>query len=301
MVKTCLERINVSHAGEFSSPISAILSLLAILIFSGQPSFAEIGFTWKACENQQLGNVTSPFDANGKFVPYCAPDTLYTWQSSRSVQAHYLSGPAQNGAYISDIAVFTARTPLSSHGYGEESIRIKLIPDAVFIDTHSISSPDRRAQSDCDFYKKKYASVYKKMVLFSRTSLGYSEYILCSDGPIQSFSWGTKEHLQEMLREMSWYKHHPRPQDHDALERRLGLFNDQKLDSKDFSVAGAENRVARMEKIAANNLGKVILLKKDASYGAHFSTNLPGYYNPIPGGAWRPTAARAGGLFDIFR
>jgi hypothetical protein len=44
--------------------------------------------------------------------------------------------------------------------------------------------------------------------VYVATLYGESEYLLCSGGPVESWSYGTDQHLKEMKSEMAWIKGH---------------------------------------------------------------------------------------------
>lgn len=152
------------------------------------------GYAWKNCERNDLGRVTIPFNRDGTFRPECAPDTLYSWQTQEKIQKFVKNLTPENILPFEEL--YTWRTPIASFGYANSSVRLKLKPNVKF-------------QLIDGFYAHNCSKSHAENTIFVyATKDGYSEYYLCSSGPIESWSYGTKEHLDEMKSEMAWIRTH---------------------------------------------------------------------------------------------
>lgn len=130
-----------------------------------------------------------PFDReHHRYHAGCEPSVLYSWLSAKEVIDTKDPGwPTRVGK------AFFHRTPLSTFLYGNFSYRVKLKPGTKF--KHD---PDW----DTHYYCRHPASEKEDTVyIWSDANIGFSEYVLCSNGPIESWSFGMPEHFEEMKRE----------------------------------------------------------------------------------------------------
>lgn len=102
------------------------------------------------------------------------------------------------------------RTPVGSFGYGDLSIRIKLKPNVKF-------KLIGRFERKCPISPEQDANtVYVWDGQGMNHLEGYSEYILCSSGPVESWSYGMPQALEEIKRELTWIFTHSE-NDYDRL------------------------------------------------------------------------------------
>jgi hypothetical protein len=243
------------------------------------------GYTWKQCERRDLGGATFPFDANGNFEPQCAPDTLYTWQTPQAVQS--LQWHATNdtpGQFDLKHTMFFWRTPMGSFGYNTQQIRIKLKPGTQFIavDSSNRSCPINSA-TDGD-------SVYVSTVPWLD---GWSEYILCSGGAVESWSTETPEGYREMQAETKWVQTHAQGQFDEIAHPVNGdsiicptcaLYQ---INIQDPNTDWTINRLDEDLQGAQMSLqqeGKGYVYYAPGTphdRHRHFETDMPSYFNPI--------------------
>jgi hypothetical protein len=159
-------------------------------------------YSWRSCERPDLERVTMPFDANDKFVAPCAPDTLYSWQFPGAV-AKLAALAKKDPSHVFPVPyLYTWRTPLGTFGYATDLVRIKLKKDVKF----AYVAADAR-QCPIDEAADKY-TVYVSYLGATNSLAGWSEYLLCSSGPVASWSHDTPEGLKEMNAERSWVQTH---------------------------------------------------------------------------------------------
>lgn len=155
------------------------------------------GYGLKICERPEKEGHTVPFDENGLFVEACAPDTLYSWLSLEHVL--FLAKEARENKSLLKLSapLFTWRTPIGTFGYAAPhgvSIRIKL-RDAVAFNylPNGVGCDDPKQINSVNV-------VYVFGI--------YSEYVICGPDVIASWSFGTREHFEEMLSERNWVESH---------------------------------------------------------------------------------------------
>ena len=239
------------------------------------------GYSWKGCENKAEGDATIPFDQVGNFRSECAPDTLYSWHDNplikkiaRQVGPHsILQLPS---------ALYNWRTPMGSFAYGQDALRIKLKRDVDFVLLEKIPDFQDKYRGDCDWLAKRFNT--ERSVFVGRLPQygRYSEYILCSSGPVHSWSHGSTLFQEEIKREVSWMDGHPDDFDGFSTNRNGGRSPYEiRFDTggweKSYLLRDlkymAHHYPARKENIYFNT--NVI-----PSVWDHFSTRRPGYFNP---------------------
>lgn len=176
------------------------------------PIYNHGGFSYKACQNHQdFGGHTIPFKRIKKrfvFLPECAPDVLYSWKKGDKFEKrlfdpnHFLEVHKTKGLYA-------WRTPMGTYGYGDTPVRMKLKPNVKFV----LLNDSMRKRSCSSFSQsEKETTVY---ISYLR-EVNAAEYLLCSDGPVESWSLGIPEVVTEVKREKSY------------IERTLGVQNTHK-------------------------------------------------------------------------
>lgn len=132
-----------------------------------------------------------PFDAQGKYRAGCEPTVLYSWLTAKDViDTGDARWPLRRGP-----SAFFHRTPLATFLYGQYSYRVKLKPGVRF----KIDDPnDWNAHAGCKHPEKEMKDT---VYLWNDEKVGFTEYVLCSMGPVESWSFGMPEHFEEMKRE----------------------------------------------------------------------------------------------------
>jgi hypothetical protein len=271
---------------QFFAELSRVTPLLFFLLLSF-PRCAQTetgaGFSSASCDQLSGFGMTIPFNKNtGTFLPQCAPDTLYNWMKPEYVEKHVQSKESGRQQCLKVYgAHFAWRTPLGSHGYGRDSIRIKLKSDTKFFLIDDL-------QRECDYLKAQYPEIYKKTVWAAHhVGLnGYHEYLICSMNVVDSWSTGTSEHLLEMENEAAWIKKEIRngTSHYDKLNRSIkhlayeGAIDS--IDNVDWSEASLEKAFElHREKIKTKRDRLFSCTKQPPDRNFHFSTNHPNYFN----------------------
>ena len=115
---------------------------------------------------------------------------------------------------------------MGSFFYGDLALRIKLRKNVrfVFSNLEKTLPLDSR---DCEYYKKKYPKDFSKLVIAHvfTAKHGMSEYVLCSEGAVHSWSYGTPEQLVESQLEKDWIvTHKGSPDAYDSYQKNTGIY-----------------------------------------------------------------------------
>ena len=237
----------------------------------------ELGYTWKSCERDDLGGATVPFSASGAFVPGCAPDVVYSWHKRSTVLAIAASSTPANVLPVKSF--YTWRTPLSTFGYGDTLVRIKLKPNVRF---EPISVNDR----DCSRLEGKDNVVYVDYMGGPMWPANASEYLICSSGVVDSWSYGRAETLAEMERDAQWISTHSAA-DFDQYSKSAVFdishfcgMSFTEIDQTDFSHEALARNFELARSSAASGEGRIFFAEGGSP--DHFGTRAPGYFNPLP-------------------
>lgn len=237
---------------------------------------------WRGCmdADRDLHPVASK---DGQLLEECLPDTLYTWGPAQKLESLRKEAPPSSSRWSDSFekAVFTHINPSATFGYGEMTFRIKLKPGTRFL---------RMSYAGCD--KLTHAQL-KDTVIVNFWSSGYGEggvvhwksgvdYILCGPGPIQSWSYGTKEHYDEIVRSLLWLKNGRQDSDWLPYTRQNGkgeLF-DSGADRLDWSRARLFANLARMRRIIEEKRGSISFAPGvSPDTAGHYTTGKPVYWN----------------------
>lgn len=256
----------------------ALSTLLILLSLSSWAS----GYSWKACESKAWGGSTFPFTPELNVRAECLPDTLYSWSNLDRIQ-RTLGERAPGQLYPVNRNLYLWRTPLMSYGYGETVLRFKLRPQVKF--RPLIMTPGNNSERFCTHLSKYYGKEIHNTVYVAwlKWNPGYHEYILCSDGPVASVSFGTPEILQEVLREKNWIEQ-SLPGDYDLLHRAMGVTWRKRetnfaFDGGEWSHEALRAKIKLLEDLSANQAGGVFG-RPGESVADHYLTGLPSYFNP---------------------
>lgn len=280
-----------------SGIIAVLLSLLAVSSYAGTAQDVD----WKTCKRESMGGIPIPFGQDGNFYPECAPEVLYSWRTDESLK----SMVEKQKAGIGPVAghphgkLFATNSPLGSFPYGKNGVRIKLKEDVKYIfanrERGDFDGPgDEKVPGystspirECSYYKKKYPKDYERIVLVAYLGFykHFYEYILCTDGPIASWSYGTSEQNEEMKKHFSDFKENPNSGDHESVNPQYPLVssdasNHKCADFKPCSIADLNERMMSHEKMVNEKSGEVFYLDPNAkSAEDHFSRKYRYYYS----------------------
>ena len=237
--------------------------ILLLLIASTAISYA------KECDLKWSG---LPFDQSGNFHSECRPRVLYSWIDSIDT----INKKDYKWPFRRKRAIFFHRTPLATSIYGDFSYRVKLKENVRF----------KLVPWNEAHYKCLYPEEEKKYTVYvNQDKNGFSEYVLCSSGPVESWSFGLKAHLEEMKNEFNSIKKY-------GAKNVDGFVNPNKrkdaCDScfQGYSIHDARNdgsedtilkSIERMQRVVGQELGGVYNLsdRRFYTYGVeldeHFS------------------------------
>lgn len=179
--------------------------------------FSACSFTSKhvsyfdVCNNTPTGGLTIPFwgsIASHSFRPECAPDILYTWQRRKEIEwNNFEKSPLTKGTYL-----YTWRTPIATYAFGDIQIRLKLKPGVKFKWVVKNRGGPRFLcpQPDQD------STIYVLTTTYAKT---VSEYLICSNKVLHSWSVGTKVAYFEAKNEFEYIRSVP-----DKIEQHFDAF-----------------------------------------------------------------------------
>jgi hypothetical protein len=245
--------------------------LLSILSFS---SFAEEQSS-KKCNLDKMKWVGIPFNATGHIDINCKPQILYSWVGdTKTIKEDDYKWPFRRKT-----AIFFHRTPLATSIYGKFSYRVKLKKNVSF----------KLVEWNTAHYKCYYPEAEKRTTVYvNQDKNGFSEYVLCSDGPVESWSFGMQEHHNEMNREYSLIKRkgplnvdgflNPNTRKYGCSKCFQGYtIRDARNDGSERTIL---NSMKVMENFVYSRRGKVFSIKNRRSYTSgrqvdlHFETSL---------------------------
>jgi hypothetical protein len=227
------------------------------------------GYTWKACTSKD--ETTSPIDALGYVLDKCTPDVLYSWLSKD--QLLKLSNDSSKEHLLPQKATYTWKTPIGSFGYGDSLLRIKLRKGVRFKQIPHLNR-------NCSELQKQYD--LSQTVFVIKLFDSYSEFLICGDASIHSWSFGTKEILEEVDKELKWIKRHS-SKNFDMFVRfgsrmpwEIGTF----LDGMPFSKKQLTENINTLTSFVNEGTGTIHFANNVISNPFdHYSTKFPGYFN----------------------
>jgi hypothetical protein len=239
-----------------------------------------IGFTLNDCRVPQHGYHTIRWDSNG-LLKECQPDTLYSWGPQGKLDN--LKSWMGNGEWVKEFRpLFMVRSPVGSFGYGNVPIRVKLKKNVRWVYTTESHSHCNSASVS----EKQNTVWFRTMPIFGGGNV-LLDYTVCGPGPIESWSYGQKEHYDEVVKEYSWITSGTKGEMEyelymSASSGNMSYFR-RGIDGYDFSHA-------RFIQYLGNFLDKIT--KKDGEIfwnpdvpvsertkTNHFKTTVPMYYN----------------------
>jgi hypothetical protein len=165
------------------------------------------GDTLKSCRRADLAQSFYPWNERGELRPECAPDTLYSWRQSswtHDLRTTHLTDASIRTWPRPPDGRFTPRyfwhTPIGTFGYGDSVLRAKLRQDVRFL---AINSSER----DCSRYSIDTIENTVFVPLHRPDALNgayYTEFLVCSESPIESWSIDAPQTAEEALRELAW-------------------------------------------------------------------------------------------------
>lgn len=253
--------------------------------FTRAESFQEVGFPMKICEVKEHRYHLTKNEA-GYLTKECSPEVLYSWGSFDKLQ-WFTNNLNDKKKWVSPLprGLFTTPSAAGTFGYGPIAIRLKIKPSARF---KLLVSPPF---STCDDYvsgRQIKAAEYQNTIIvrLDLRSDGYSfaDYTVCSPEVIESWSYGTKEHFDEILRDHNWMttQHY---YNWDAYVKLNGVdkYLDNTLDnswaenSTTYSLEVIQRRMSLQRALIEGGFGE-ILFNNPANKQKHFKITKPNYF-----------------------
>lgn len=217
------------------------------------------------------------------------PDTLYSWGPYAKLD--WLENQSWSGRLTRDYRdspLYATTSPFGSMGYGNFSIRIKLKTYGVkykFVSEYPFR-PGRSREYCRDYDVDPDSTVVVRY--WDNGSITGLDYIICGMGPVHSWSWGTKEHYNEMNAEVRWMgSHNYRDYELYVKQRGADLMH-PRVDGNNPSAEQWQTSVSYhymygFGSAAHRNDRGLIHFNPDAdgqTPDEHFRTNSPVYFNP---------------------
>ncbi len=225
-----------------------------------------VGFEWRNCiDDLEGGHPIRALETNSA----CRGDTFYSWGSLKKIDSlKSVMGikPWQNKMQ----ALYLARTPIGSFGYGLYAVRVKVRADVQWKRIDYGVTPCSTGDIDKTiFFRTK--QVYESSLF---------DIIICSPQVIESWSYGTKEHYDEIVKDVEWTINKKRSEDITEMYINDPKFlNAQGIDGMDFRIEGITSRLKAHLKISQENTGEVFAHPLLKSKHEHFLTNYSIYFN----------------------
>ncbi len=221
------------------------------------PAFSENGLgNWAQCMQDQDNSKPIKTNSSGEILPACQPDTLYTWGPyTKIITFMNDAGPGKktwNNPFSTP--VYSHINPIATFGYGELPIRMKLRKNTRFVlvtDVASLSCFDAKWNNT--------------IIVRSWKGRENSEvdYILCSPGPIESWSIGTKRHYDEMIASQIWTSsalntNHPNQWISYMARNGQNLLNFSRVDGYDWNQDDLLKYLKPLHDSANEDIGMVV-------------------------------------------
>jgi len=257
-----------------------------LLVPFEQPVDEDIGFSLKKCKSSQFDYHVMPFADDGQLREECRPDTIYSWGDQVKLDWWQKNvGDQHPWAKNFQHVLYATTSPVGSFPYGPIPIRIKLKKDVNFklIDARVTAYMIGPACGGLIPLSEVENTV---VTLFWTNTDGRSgvDYILCSSGPIESWSFGQKLHYDEIVDDVLWAKGHL-GMNYDLYQKKYGdtvpLFALGNIDGHIDSEPILRSELIQVQETAALGLGHIYYnLGVPHDPDEHFRTHIPTYYNP---------------------
>jgi hypothetical protein len=220
-----------------------------------------------SCEKSDGG--TLRFDGPGKTVSAkCHPDALYSWGppvKTKNLQKELADGARWEGFVNDGRNIYASNSAASTFGYGEELVRLKVRKDALFQSTWHGTEPGEIGVRDDVFH----------------------DFVVRDSDLIESWSYGTPEIYDEVVRDVLRYKSGKRVtvySEHGLKERPakgLARLWAQAEDGYAQDEAGLKRRLLRLIQTILSGEGGVFYPEDLCpSRASHYKPNRPSYINP---------------------
>ncbi|MNS82310.1 hypothetical protein D3C72_1160510 [compost metagenome] len=201
-------------------------------------------------------------DAKGQLERGCQPDTLYSWGTWEKVlalkQVMGNKGPWQKGR-----SFYASRGPITTFGYGDIPVRIKLKSGVKFkkgflyLDCSNVNAEE------------------SKTTVYYRKDGEWSDWAFCDSNVVHSWSYGTKEHYDEMVKEFWRYK-----EVHAKSLSQIGIiefYSPRFQDDDIFFNSTLDSRLVYSQARFTAVMGGLVKLIESGDEGIMFNPSVPSY------------------------
>ncbi len=230
-----------------------------------------------ACESVPWG-VLVP-EANGYLSEACSPDVLYSWgplEKTTSFSKYIPDGALWTGPMNAPVTntnhskgsgtVYATFSAIATFGYGAVPIRIKIKPTAQY---HSTTTAGASRNGEVAFY-----------VLSN-----WHDYYLSDAAVVESWSFGTPEHYDEIVRDALRIASGKRALAYTGEPQGNGINRLWQLSNYDGHASNAvqlKNALRGMIQMILNGEGRIHYSKGACrNRKLHFKTDKPTYINPF--------------------
>ena len=232
-----------------------------------------IDSTYFNCEKSENGPFKVPVD--GKFPEGCRPDVLYSWGPQKKMEA--ITGKLKTGAKwegtpnpftggLAHGAVFTTISPVSTFGYGSNLIRFKIKPGAAY-------------------NGRGYGGEDGEVSIRSSTYNYYNDFVLKDASLIESYSYGTPEIYDELVREIRRYRADKRVSVYQVLDAQpsgIERLWAQAADGNEHDEAGLKENLLEVIRQILSGEGRIVFNEGACeNRSRHYSTAHPNFIVPF--------------------
>jgi hypothetical protein len=240
-----------------------------------------VGYTYKKCEDStRHRHLIENTPDGGVLSKDCVPDTLYSWGDLAKLNwfKQNLSGDQWTGRLPREL--FTTQSPSGSFGYGPIAARFKIKPHVKYVVRRMDTNRPCSSASDEEANNTVYVISWE---WYSNNGL---DYVICSTNVIESWSYDTKEHYDEVASDATWVLSH-KPNEYSLYASTPAgwwYWNQAAITSENnysFEQQNFDHFLAGWIRAMAGGDGNIYYNKgvpKDR--GRHFRTSHPIYYNP---------------------
>jgi|GEM_PF-3933680 hypothetical protein len=237
----------------------------------------EIGFTLKQCRDPQRKDHIVKND-NGVLDKDCFPDTYYSWGDYKKLQLYSENLNNETWAGTFGRPLFMTQSPVATFGYGPIAMRIKIKKTVKA----KLIFKRQANKKLCEYLEPSEVDNTILVIQWSNYSGSGLDYILCSGGPVESWSYGTKTHYDEIVRDITWINTN-KSDNYQAYfldTRNLPEIFGSNLDGKVFSKQRLADALAYHRSLVENKLGQIFYAPGEVkNHKRHFHTRMPIYYN----------------------
>jgi hypothetical protein len=228
------------------------------------------GSAYFDCENWPMGTINKGFKLDGPVPSECHPDVLYSWGppvKSKSIFDHLQdgtewTGPINQGAKVKSGTVFTSLSAVSTFGFGDVLLRLKIKPTAPY---HYVQFGAKMGE------------------VAVRPNFTYHDVAVQDSSLVESASQGTPEIYDELVRDILHFKSKQRisaytPNDEEGLSR---IFHEL-VDGHDNSVLHLKKNLLELIREIVNGEGVITYNKGSCRNRAlTFGSAHPNYMQPM--------------------